>query len=187
MPQKQQSRRGGRPRKVESEEDRLSAQRTHSRRYYRRRLQQADVDSAQHSQFYHHAPYTPATSSTNVDMPAFPATLDDFALPPSNSPEDSDDPGPPLVDDSMWNHYDVDHDVFRNHVENYPSDVDSITSHASVVSEGGDELYDVSSRHCPAEEGRDQHEEGMQELLESVEKSLRISIPPAQGIYPESL
>ncbi|KAH6952333.1 hypothetical protein BKA56DRAFT_682243 [Ilyonectria sp. MPI-CAGE-AT-0026] len=58
-------------------------------------------------------------------MPAFPATLDDFALPPSNSPEDSDDPGPPLVDDSMWNHYDVDHDVFRNHVENYPSDVDT--------------------------------------------------------------
>ncbi|EWY79585.1 hypothetical protein FOYG_17279 [Fusarium oxysporum NRRL 32931] len=112
-------------------------------------------------------------------MPAFPATLDDFALPPSNSPEDADDPG--LVNDSMWNHYDVGHDVFQNHVQNCPSDVNSITSHASPVSEGDNELCDVSSRHCPTEEGRDQYDEGMQDLLKSVEKSLRISISPTQA------
>jgi hypothetical protein len=130
--------------------------------------------------FYQHASYTPATSSGELETPASPTALDSLSIPPSSNPEDFDDPNPPLNGDSLW---DQDHDVIRNNDQNCPSDVDSTTSRASAASEENDEIYDDTPLpNCSAGEGRHQPDEGMQELLEAVEKSLHLSTLPAQGI-----
>lgn len=83
--------------------------------------------------------------------------LDSFAIPPSSSPEDSDDPDPPLVGDSIW---DQDYDVFRNNDQNCPSDVDSTISCVSAASEENDKIYDILSLpNCSAGEGMYQYDE----------------------------
>jgi hypothetical protein len=57
-----QPRRRGRPKKIQTEEERLAAQRRHTRTYYDR-LQEEDVGSVPYAKFYQYAPHTSDTSA----------------------------------------------------------------------------------------------------------------------------
>ncbi|KAI5461890.1 hypothetical protein BGZ63DRAFT_424743 [Mariannaea sp. PMI_226] len=150
MPEKQR-RRWGRPRKarkVQAEKERLAAQRTHSRRYYRR-LQQEDVGSVAYTEF-HNIPYGPAPSSAEVQLPDCHIPPNDSALPLSSNAEDPDEQDPLLVGDSTWGLIGL-----NDHITDCcPSDVDRMDSDASTPSEEIDKTREASPPNLSAEEAR---------------------------------
>ncbi|KAI3571942.1 hypothetical protein IWW34DRAFT_838323 [Fusarium oxysporum f. sp. albedinis] len=172
-----QPRRRGRPKKIRTEEERLVAQRTHTRTYYDR-LQQEDVGSVPYARFYQYAPHTSATSSTGPQLPACCTPPDSSAFLTSNDLENPDDGSDPfIVGSSTQGQIEVNYDD----VGFCLSDTDSAISQASDAWEELDETCGLSLPDLSAEQARnhrqEQQDEGVEELLETFEKSLHISIP----------
>ncbi|KAI3574020.1 hypothetical protein IWW34DRAFT_884993 [Fusarium oxysporum f. sp. albedinis] len=172
-----QPRRRGRPKKIRTEEERLVAQRTHTRTYYDR-LQQEDVGSVPYARFYQYAPHTSATSSTGPQLPACCTPPDSSAFLPSNDLENPDDGSDPfIVGSSTQGQIEVNYDD----VGFCLSDTVSAISQASDAWEELDETCGLSLPDLSAEQARnhrqEQQDEGVKELLETFEKSLHISIP----------
>ncbi|EXK77043.1 hypothetical protein FOQG_18234 [Fusarium oxysporum f. sp. raphani 54005] len=172
-----QPRRRGRPKKIRTEEERLAAQRRHTRTYYDR-LQQEDVGSVPYAKFYQYAPHTSATSSTGPQLLACCTPPDSSAFLPSNDPENPDDESDPfMVGGSTRGQMEVNYDD----VGFCLSDTDSAISQASDAFGDLDETCGLSLPDLSAEQARNhrqqQQDEGVEELLETVEKSLHISTP----------
>ncbi|KAF9776909.1 hypothetical protein IL306_004841 [Fusarium sp. DS 682] len=172
-----QPRRRGRPKKIRTEEERLAAQRRHTRTYYGR-LQQEDVGSVPYAKFYRYAPHTSATSSTGPQLPACCTPPDSSTFLPSNDPENPDDGSDPfMVGGSTRGQIEVHYDD----VGFCLSDTDSAISQASDALGDLDETCGLSLPDLSAEQARNhrqqQQDEGVEELLETVEKSLHISTP----------
>ncbi|KAF4470696.1 hypothetical protein FALBO_2410 [Fusarium albosuccineum] len=170
-----QSRRRGRPRKIQTEEERLAAQRTDTQRYYHR-LQQEDVGSVPYAKFYQHSPCAPTASSAEPQLPACCTPPDNSAPLPSNDSENPDDePDPLLVGGSTWGQIDCDYDIDAFGL----SDTDSTISQASAAWEEPDETPEGPLSYLSNEQARNyrqnQTEEGVEGLIAAAEQSLHIS------------
>ncbi|RYC80333.1 hypothetical protein BFJ63_vAg16776 [Fusarium oxysporum f. sp. narcissi] len=145
-----QPRRRGRPKKIRTEEERLVAQRTHTRTYYDR-LQQEDVGSVPYARFYQYAPHTSATWSTGPQLPACCTPPDSSAFLPSNDLENPDDRSDPfIVGSSTQGQIEVNYDD----VGFCLSDTDSAISQASDAWEELDETCGLSLPDLSAEQAR---------------------------------
>ncbi|KAH8656460.1 hypothetical protein BGZ61DRAFT_466555 [Ilyonectria robusta] len=176
-------RRRGRPRKAASEEERVAReralQRARSQRYYQRQHQQAihphgAPTESQLAEFIHHYHYQP-------HPPAIPSTTDPVIglhlEPHLQIPTPFEDP--PAAEPTYNGNYDDDE---PNEAKAGPAGAP-----CSPPPVGDNELHDTPSHYCPAGEERSQYGQEIQDLLQSVEKSLHISVSSVQGIYPDSL
>ena len=174
-------RRRGRPRKAASEEERAARkralQRARSQRYYQQQHQQAinphrAPTESQQAQFIHHYHYQP-------HPPAIPSTTDPVIglhlEPHLQIPPPLEDP--PAAEPTYNRNYDDDDEP--NEAAAGPAGAP-----CSPPPVGDSELHDTPSQYYPAEEERSQSGQEIQDLLQSVEKSLHISISPVQGTYP---
>ncbi|KAH6983929.1 hypothetical protein EDB80DRAFT_783227 [Ilyonectria destructans] len=168
-------RRRGRPRKAASEEERVAwdraLQRARSQRYYQRQHQQAiqphrAPTESQQAEFIHHYHYQP-------HPPAIPSTTDPVIglhlEPHLQIPTAFEDP--PAAEPT----YNLD-DHEPNEAEAGPAGAP-----CSPQPVGDNELHDTPSHYCPAGEERSQCGQEIQDLLQSVEKSLHISVSSVQA------
>ncbi|KAH6976823.1 hypothetical protein EDB80DRAFT_826657 [Ilyonectria destructans] len=170
-------RRRGRPRKAASEEERVAReralQRARSQRYYQRQHQQAVTPhraptESQEARFIHHYHYQP-------HPPAVPSTTDPVVglhlEPHLQIPTPFEDP--PAAEPT-YN---------RNHDDDEPNEAEAGPAGApcSPPPVGDSELHDTPSQYYPTEEERSQYGQEIQDLLQSVEKSLHISVSPVQA------
>ncbi|KAH6988684.1 hypothetical protein EDB80DRAFT_782267 [Ilyonectria destructans] len=168
-------RRRGRPRKAASEEERVAReralQRARSQRYYQRQHQQAihphrAPTESQHAEFIHHDHYQP-------HPPAIPSTTDPVIglhlEPHLQIPTPFEDP--PAAEPT----YNPDDDE-PNETEAGPA-----AAPCNPQPVGDNELHDTPSHYCRAGEERSQCGQEIQDLLQSVEKSLHISVSSVQA------
>ncbi|KAH6960098.1 hypothetical protein BKA56DRAFT_190504 [Ilyonectria sp. MPI-CAGE-AT-0026] len=167
----------GRPKKpVASEEERVAReralQRARSQRYYQRQHQQAvnpnpAPTESQETRFIYHYHYQP-------HPPAIPSTTDPVVgvhlEPHLQIPTPFEDP--PAAEPTYNRNYDDE----PNAAEAGPAGAP-----CSPPPVGDNELHDTPSQYCPAEEERSQCGQEIQDLLQSVEKNLHISVSPVQA------